>query len=556
MLEFLHVKNLAVIDETEVAFGEGLNIITGETGAGKSVILGSVNLMLGARAERGLIRKGADSALIELEFTADGDLTKDLAKDDIYPEEDGFLFSRRIDESRNVCRINGEKNTLSAMKDVLSRFIAIHGQHENQVLLDAKKHLGLLDSYAKDEITPLLEEYRDCLSTYRALKKELDDDMDEEARAREISFLEFEVSQIEEAALKEGEDEELEESFRLMNSLEKVSEAFSEAVGILGDDGVSDMLGNVTALVSGLSGLDEDISKLVDEALQAEEIASNLRRSLKSYLDDHEYDAKELARIKERLDLINSLKHKYGRTIADIMSTYKEKCDRLKKLNDYEKNKERLLEEAQKAHRDLIEAGGKLTACRKAHAPLLSEKVEEAMRDLNFTRPVFSVRIEEKDEPSREGMDEVRFYVGLNPGDSPRPLEKTASGGELSRIMLAIRSVCALEDEAKTIIFDEIDSGISGNTAQAVAKKLYLLSTQLQVICITHLPQIASMADHHFVVEKSTDGSSTASSIRELDDDESVMEIAKMSGGASVTQTVIDSAAEMKKMAGEIKAKM
>ena len=557
MLENLHVKNLAVIDETEVSFGSGLNIITGETGAGKSVIIGSVNLILGAKAEKNLIRKGAENALVELEFTADEDLASNLKEEDIYPEEGEYVFSRRIEEGKNVCRLNGEKNTIASMKDVSSRFIAIHGQHENQVLLDRKKHLKLLDSYASDKITPLLTEYREYYDEYRRVKSLLEkDDVDEDERLREISFLEYEISEIEKAGLKEGEDEALEEKYRIMNSFSRINDALAKAASLLGDDGASDMLGEVSASLSEISGIDAKTGGFYDEAMRVEELAMSLRRDILSYLEENEYDEEEFAAVRERLDLINGLKHRHGRTISDIMSTCDEKCRRLSELNDYEKTKEKLTKEADEAHRKMLDAAERLSSERKKNAPLLSKAVEDAMKELNFAEPCFKVQIEEAKEPSKDGADDVRFMIGLNPGDDLYPLEKTASGGELSRIMLSIRTVCALKDEARTIIFDEIDSGISGNTAQKVAEKLYLLSRQLQVICITHLPQIAAMADCHYVVEKETDTDFTSSGIRRLNEEESVMQIAAMSGGAKVTQSVIDSAAEMKKMANEIKMKL
>ena len=551
MLQNLHVKNLALIDETEVEFGPGLNILSGETGAGKSIIIGSINLALGEKVQKEMLRDNGEAALVELIFfVEDADTIEDIRALDIEMEDDTVILSRKITGGRAIGRINGEAVSASKMKAVASLLIDIHGQHEHQSLLSKKKHLEILDTFAKEALGDKKEKLTQCYQEYRKLKDELEHaNLDGEERARELSFLEYEVKEIEEAQLTVGEDEELEAVFRKYSNGKKIMDAVGAANAATSEDdeSASERIGRALRELSSVSGYDERVKEMEEQLTEIDNLLSDFNHELASYLSDEEFDEETFYETEKRLDLINHLKSKYGNTIADIIKYGEEKEERINVLNDYDAYLAGLQKNVSEKEKQLEQLSKKVSDIRKKESKKLTESIKNALLDLNFLDVQFTMEFAETDYTAN-GIDDAQFLISTNPGEPVKPLGKVASGGELSRIMLAIKTVMA-SDKIGTLIFDEIDSGISGRTAQMVSEKMNVLGRNHQIISITHLPQIAAMADSHFLIEKSVENQATVSKIHKLTDEQSVEELARMLGGVEITDTVLENAREMKQMA-------
>ena len=558
MLQRLYVKNLALIDEIEVELKDGLNILTGETGAGKSIILGSVNLALGARYSKDMLRKGAEYGFVELNFQIENEKQLRRLKElDIYPEDGMVVLSRRLMEGRSVSRINGETVTMALLKEVASVLIDIHGQHEHQSLLYRKNHLAIVDAFAKDDISELKKEMNENYREYRSWKKELEEaDLDEASRAKELSFLQFETEEIEKAELREGEDEELETAYRFMVNSKKLADGAAEAYAITSQEegNASESLSRAIRALGEIRDYDDTVQGLFDQLSEIDSLLNDFNRDLSEYRDSCECSEEELYETEQRLNEINHLKLKYGSQISDILSYYDEQQEKIKKLEDYENYIRSLNENCQKAKEKMEKTAGKLSVIRRKQAKTLEKSIGESLKELNFADVKFEIQFRTLDVCTPAGMDEVEFMISMNPGQPVRPLANVASGGELSRIMLAIKTVLADKDDTETLIFDEIDVGISGRTAQKVSEKMALIGRNHQVICITHLAQIAAMADHHFMIEKTVGNLDTTTGIRELTGEESVEELARILGGAKITDAVRENAKEMKTLADQMKA--
>ena len=557
MLQSLHVKNLALIEEIEVEFKDGLNILTGETGAGKSIILGSVNLALGGRYTKDILRRGTDYGFVELLFHVENEKQIQKLKElDIFPEDGLVVLSRRLMEGRSTSRINGETVTMSRLKEVASILIDIHGQHEHQSLLYKKNHLGIVDAFAHDYIADTKAEVQSAYKEYRRCKKELDEaGMDEGERAKELSFLQFEVSEIQDANLKAGEDEELEALYRRMVNGKKIADSAKEAYAYTSEENgsASENLSRAVRALSDIQNLDERASELYNQLVEIDSLLNDFNHELADYSDSCEYSEEELYETENRLNDINHLKVKYGNSIEKILTYCSEQEEKIEKLLDYENYIDGLKTELSKAEKALAKATKKLTKLRKEQALILEVSIEEGLKDLNFADVKFKIEFGEFENYTADGMDDVEFMISLNPGQPVKPLVNIASGGELSRIMLAIKSVMADRDDIETLIFDEIDVGISGRTAQKVSEKMAVIGKKHQVICITHLAQIAAMADSHFVIRKTVEEMDTTTNIFELDEKESIEELARILGGAKITDTVMQSAVEMKELARQTK---
>ena len=558
MLQNLHVKNLALIDEAEVDFSEGLNILSGETGAGKSIIIGSINLALGEKVQKEMLRENAEYALVELIFSVTDEKQKEMLRElEVFPENDEVILSRKIVNGRGTAKVNSESVPASKVKEIASILIDIHGQHEHQSLLSKKKHLEILDDYAKEELQPIKDEIKAAYYKYRKLQDELKHaDVNEEERLREISFLEYEIKEITEAALQEGEDEQLEEDYRRFSHGKKIMEAVNAAHNYTGDgaENASDLTGRALREIASVSSYDERVNELQMELAEIDNLLNDFNRELAAYIDETEFDDETFFAIERRLNEINHLKSKYGSSVSDILQALEEKEQRLLKLQDYDQYLEQLKKDLAEAEKVLKIACERASKVRKAYAKTLTEAVTEALKDLNFLDVRFTMEFFETSDYTANGIDDPEFMISTNPGEPVKPLGKVASGGELSRIMLAIKTVLADNDAIETLIFDEIDSGISGRTAQMVSEKMSLLGKNHQIICITHLPQIAAMADAHYLIEKSVENSTTVSKIRKLNEEESVDELARMLGGVEITETVRQSAREMKELASKKKA--
>lgn len=557
MLRSLHVKNLALIDEIEVEFGEGLNILTGETGAGKSIILGSVNLALGGRYTRDIIRDGADYGFVELTFEIrDPGQIERLKALDVFPEEGMVVLSRRLMEGRSVSRINGETVTMGLLREVSAVLIDIHGQHEHQSLLYKKNHLEILDAFAREEGAGCRQAVQEAYRDYRACEKELEEvSMDESQRAKEMAFLEFEVEEIEKAALQEGEDEELESAYRRMANGRKIAGSALEAYRYTSEDpdSASENLSRAIRALSEAAECDEGARQLQEQLVEVDSLLNDFNRELSDYSKSCEYSEEELYETENRLNEINRLKVKYGGTVGEILAYQEQQAGKLEKLQDYEAYLAGLEKKAKEAEALLVEACRSLSQVRKSQAAILEEAVQKGLEELNFADVRFEIHFEELKSYTGNGTDDVEFMISLNPGQPLRPLKDVASGGELSRIMLAIRTVMARRDDIETLIFDEIDVGISGRTAQRVSEKMALIGKTHQVICITHLAQIAAMADAHYVIEKTVEERETRTRIRRLTEEDSVRELARILGGARITDAVLTNAREMKELAKGIK---
>lgn len=554
MLTHVHVKNLALIDEAEVDFSPGLNILTGETGAGKSILIGAVGMALGQKVSREAIREGADFALAELVFQlSDPVIIEELSKMGVETEDGQVIVSRRLNGTRGICKINGEICTAARVRQAAEVLLDIHGQQEHQSLLKTNRQLEYLDAFGKDQIYPLLDQTAELYRAYRATRKEYETySFDEEQRKREMDFLEFEINEIEEAALRPGEDEELENRYRRMANSKKITSALyqvHEMIGYEEDDSVGSLLGKALHSLSGVSSYDENLGPFMDTLSDIESLVGDLTRELSSYLSELTFSEEEFAQLEERLDLINHLKEKYGNSVEKILSYADIKQKELDKLKNYEVYKEKVRKTLDAQEKKLTGLCGELNRARKTCAAQFEKQLISHLKDLNFADVRFAVRFEALEHFTEKGMDAIEFQISTNPGEPIRPLASVVSGGELSRIMLAIRTLLAWQDHTETLIFDEIDTGISGRTAQKVSEKMAVIGKNCQVICITHLPQIAAMADSHYEIVKLVENQMTHTKIRALSREASCLELARMLGGTEITDRVKENALEMRTLA-------
>lgn len=559
MLQSLHVKNFALMEETEVEFGRGLNILTGETGAGKSLLIGSVNLALGGKFEKEMLRKGAESALVELVFDGDSDRVREkLAQLELDPTEDQtVIISRKLQPGKSLCRINGETVTAKQIKELAEVLIDIHGQHEHQSLLNQKKHREILDAFCGGDYetaaAAVEKEFENC----KKLKKKLADEaMDEETKAKEQSLAEFEWQEIEAARLTAGEDEELERRYRVMSNSQKITEGLSESYRLTGTDGEGGAGGALSRALRALrsvSAYDGRLGELEGQLAEIDNLLADYNREVAAYLEDSEFDEEDFAAVTERLNTLNHLKGKYGNTIEEVIRYGQRKKEFLEKLADYDAYMQELETELAEGEERLRKACAKLTGLREENAAVLQQQLQDALVHLNFLTVEFVIEVRSGQTITAKGWDEVEFLITTNPGEPLKPLSQVASGGELSRIMLAIKTVLAERDDIDTLIFDEIDTGISGRTAWRVSEQLDTLAQTHQVICITHLPQIAAMADRHFCIEKSSQGDHTITDIRRLDEEDGLCELARLLGSDALSEAALSNAREMRIQAAQHK---
>lgn len=559
MLRNLHIKNMALIDEIEVNFEEGLNILTGETGAGKSIILGAVNIALGGRTGKEMLREGAEYGLVELLFEINTPETKAaLTQIDISLSEDNVLIiSRRIFPNRVVNKVNDEMVTVSKLKEIAGILIDIHSQQEHQSLLKKSNHLNILDRFGHDKIETIKKLVRGDYDVYAKRREELDAmQMDEETRKRQISFLKFEIQEIEEAALQPEEEEKLEVRYRRMTNSRKIMESVShiyQSTGYEQSESAGNQIGHAFAMISKAAEYDNTLLNLQEQLGTIDSLLNDFNRELSDYISELTFDEQEFRQVERRLDQIHNLEAKYGKTIPLVLEYLEEKQKEYARYEDYEVCREQLQKECTQALEQYKLHSETLSQVRKQVAEQLTQMISNALMDLNFLDVRFDMRFKELEQPTGNGMEEAYFVISTNVGEEMKPLWEVASGGELSRIMLAVKSCLAEVDDIDTLIFDEIDVGISGRTAQKVSEKLSALGRQHQVICISHLPQIAAMADAHYKIEKQVQGEKTVTQIYPLEEEASVEEIARMLGGVEITETVLSSAAEMKEMAKRTK---
>ena len=559
MLRSLRVKNLALIRETEVEFGEGLNILTGETGAGKSLLIGSVNLALGGKFEKDMLRRGEENGLVELVFDCEEErLAEKLKSMDLEPSEDGtVILSRKLSSGKSICRINGETVTAKQVKELSELLIDIHGQHEHQSLLNKKKHMEILDAYAGAEFAECAGRVAALYHECTALEKKIaEETLDDTSRSREQSLAEFEQKEIADASLQPGEDEELEQAYRKMSNSRKIAESLAESYQLSGndaEDGAGNSLSRALRALRSVTMYDPALEQMEEQLAEVESLLSDYNHDVSEYMSDLEFDEEDFRSTEDRLNTINHLKGKYGNTIEEILQYKEEKEAYLEKLADYDAYMQKLNAEWEEKQALLKKACEELSEIRRKNAVVLTQKLKDALIGLNFLTVEFDIAVRPGQAITTKGYDDVEFLISTNPGESLKPLNQVASGGELSRVMLAIKTVLAGKDAIDTLIFDEIDTGISGRTAWKVAEQLSILAGAHQVICITHLPQIAAMADVHFIIEKSSTDDMTITDIHKVAEEESLAELARLLGSDALTEAALSNAKEMKEQANGFK---
>lgn len=552
MLEHLHIRNVALIKESEISFGDGLNILTGETGAGKSMIIDSLQFALGGRAGKDFLRHGEKQAAVEALFSVQSQaLTEKLAENGIAPEEDGtLLITRTLSEAgKSVCRINGSTVTVGMLKEIAEDMIDIYGQHEHQSLLNPVKHIRLLDRFCGAGFGEAMEEYKNSRQRLKELEKQLTILIgDESQREQRMDMLLFQKEEIEAAELREGEEDALLEQKKRLSSMERLIRLTGESITLLydGDDrapSACDRLGDALAKLQEAAEYDAALSPLADALADGYAAVEDCARELKREAEKQEADPEELERIEERLQLFYKLKRKYGGSIEAVLEFYEKAVQELEFLsNSSEKAAELSAEKAEEEKR-LSALAETLTARRRATAEQVEEQIETALHDMEMKHARFHIQIEEKADWGADGKDKVEFLISANAGEPLKPLAKIASGGEMSRVMLALKTVLVDADEIGTFIFDEIDTGVSGRTARRVGEKMRFLGGKRQLLCITHLPQIAAMADNHFLIEKESDAGETVTRVTALDEEGAVREVARLMN--DVTETTLAAAREL-----------
>ena len=550
MLEELHVRNIALIRELEVGFSDHLNILSGETGAGKSILLGSVNLALGLRGGSELLRTGESEALVELVFSVtDPEVLKNLQELQVEPEDGKLILSRRISEKRSILRLNGETVPVSFVRQISPLLIDIHGQHEHQSLLSEEQHLRVLDGYGKAALSKLLPEYREAYRAYRDMKKKISDlgGSDDEERERRLGFLEFQLQEIEDAGIREGEEACLTEEQKKLSSAEEIREGLSMVSEALSGN-AADGLSQAIQRLQQLSTLDRELQPLLTELRDIESLMQDASVDAKDRLSALETDGERLHFVDERLTELSRLKRKYGNSETEILKTAERLQHEYDELKNFSEHKEELQKSLSVLQKKLVSCAEKLHEARLKTAQEFEREMKETLQDLNFMRVDFKAEVTKTSRFTSAGADEVRFMISTNPGEPLKPLSKVASGGELSRIMLAIKTLSADSDRIETLIFDEIDQGISGKTAAKVAEKMRKIAGNHQVICISHLPQIVAAADHHFLIEKTEEDGSAVTGIRELSEDASIEELSRLLGASDITEAGRENAREMKQL--------
>jgi DNA repair protein RecN (Recombination protein N) len=562
MLLELHIKNFALIDRVDLEFAEGLNMLTGETGAGKSILIDSVNFLLGDKQSREIIRTGEETAYVEGVFAVENEELLVQLKENGIENEDLIVITREINQSgRSISRINGRTVTVGFLRQVSRYLIDIHGQHEHQSLLHEESHMEILDSFCGHDFTELKQKFRKEYHELKKLEAEIEKlRSDEQYKLRRMDLLTFQIQEISEANLKVGEDEELQKRKSILANSEKIVSNLSSVYGNLyeGDEKgcAYDLLGTAIAHLESVEKYDEGLSRMrsgmEDLYYQLKDIIDGVR----DYMDGIEFDADELNEIEVRLDLIGKLKRKYGNDLENILTYMQKIKDELSQMERSEEIIEELSLKRDKFHSELNVMAEEMTDIRKATSIKLKESIEAELRYLGMERAIFKVEVRDRQEFGEHGKDEVFFTMTANPGEPLKPLSKVASGGEMSRIMLAIKSVIAEVDKIPTLIFDEIDTGISGRTAQSVAEKMVLISKSHQILCVTHLPQIASMSDAHFKIQKYVKDDKTITNVHRMDKIEQIDELARMLGGALVTELTRNHSREMLELARELKQKI
>lgn len=562
MLLELHIKNFALINSVDMTFSKGLNVLTGETGAGKSILIDSVNFILGDKQNKDIIRTGQETAYVEAVFDFQSKEIEDMLLENGIETEDILIISREINQNgRSISRINGRTVTISFLKHIGSFLVDIHGQHEHQSLLNEGKHIEILDSFCGEKLKALKKQYLELFEKNKEIEKQLNKLVtDEQYKLRRIDLLSFQIQEISESKLKVEEDNELGKRKIILANSEKIFSTLSSVYEKMYEsregECAYDEIGKSLISLDNIAAFDEVIKGMKDGL---EDIYYKLRdiiENIREYIEHTGFDPNELDEIENRLDTINKLKRKYGGTIEDILAFYGKSCNELEQIQ----KSDELINELNKQKNDnlkkLNEIADGMTVIRRKTSETLKQQIENELNYLGMERAVFEMEINANNSLGENGKDEVYFLMTANPGEPLRQLSKVASGGEMSRIMLAIKSVIADIDRIPTLIFDEIDIGISGRTAQSVAEKMCQISSNHQILSVTHLPQIASMADIHFKIQKTTQNETTTTTVNKLDNDSQIDELARMLSGTAITDLTRNHAKEVLELANKKKVEI
>ena len=558
MLELLHIENIAIIEAADIEFAPGFNALTGETGAGKSIVIDSLSAVLGQRTSRELIRTGAEKAFVSAAFSGMApELTEELG---IQPEADGtLLLQREIQtDGKNVCRVNGRPVTVGQLRALGARLLNIHGQHDGQQLLDEEQHIVYLDSFGRVESLAITyaEKYKDFTDIRRQIGAL---QMDEAEKARRVDTLQYQIEELRRAKLTPGEEEELTARRGMLRNAEKFLDAVAGAdYALNGDDsggGALSALRQAQDALGGVRHLDDAFGQLYERLGEAYSEVYDIAATVEDKRGELDVSPGELDRVESRMDLLYRLKKKYGATVEDMLD-YQARCEaELAQIEDAGDTLVRLEQALSKAEKEARQAAQALSDARKAAADRLTAQILTELQQLDMGKIRFAVDFAEKPLDS-DGMDTVRFLMSANVGEELRPIHKIASGGELARIMLAMKNVLSEQDHVGTMVFDEVDTGVSGRAAQKVAEKMARISRRKQVLCVTHLPQLAAMADTHFSVEKGERGGRTYTEVRRLDREQRRLELARLTGGSHVSQTMLDGAEELLVQAEKFRAEL
>lgn len=549
MLELLHIENIAVIEEADIRFRSGFNALTGETGAGKSIVIDAMGAVLGGRTSRDLIRTGADKAFVSAEFSQVPPELPGLRENGVSPDENGELLLQReiLSDGKNLCRVNGRPVTVAQLREIGSQLLNIHGQHDGQQLLDEEQHGAYLDRFGRTE--GVLAAYQREYGTMAALRSQIKAlQMDEAEKARRMDSLQFQINELERAELQPGEEEELRDRRNLLRNGEKYLSALQGADYCLngGDEGggAVQALREAEEALSAIRYLSDEMGELYQRLEQARCEVYDLASIVQDKREEFDFSPAELDQVEGRCDLLYRLKKKYGATVEDMLA-YLDKCRaELDAIQTADDTLIQLQEKLTKSDKAVRAAGAELTKVRKAAAKALEDRIQKELRDLDMNKVRFSIQFEEK-EPSPDGCDTIRFLMSANAGEDLKPIAKIASGGELARIMLALKNVLAEQEAIGTLVFDEVDTGVSGRAAQKVAQKLAQVSRRKQVLCVTHLPQLAAMADTHFSVAKGEAKGRTFTHVIRMDREQRKAELARITGGSKVTDALLESAGEL-----------
>ena len=524
MISNIHIKNIGIIDDLEINLNKGMNVFTGETGAGKSLIIDAINIICGGRFSKEIIRKGENHSYVELCM---------YSPDDINSVDGNIIITREIySNGRNMCKINGRLVTVAELKNFMSNYIEIHGQNANQQLFDNKTHIKYLDNFIGKEIFDLKVEYKNKYTRYNEIKRELRENYgDEKEKQRKLDLLRYQLNEIQEAKLKTGEEEKLEEKRKIILNSEKIAKNLSEANNAVGEN-VIDMLSTAIRALEKIEEIDSKYTETIENLRNSYYNLQEVSRDINNYMEDIEFDEQEIEKIETRLDTLYNLKRKYGNNIEEILKYGEEVKTEIDKIENVDKYNEQLKKEEKELENEMTKLAEKISGIRKEEAQKLSSKINKELLDLEMTNAIINIKVEYKiNEFFEDGKDSVQILIKTNVGENESELSKIASGGEVSRIMLAIKKVLTEVDRIPVVIFDEIDTGISGKASRTVASKMKSISKEHQVICVSHLAPIAAIADYNYFISKKVENERTTTSVQLLNEQEVICEIARISSG-------------------------